>query len=305
MPRVPRLPPASDLMKEGPASRTRKPGQAPSAVAARHPRQRPKVLASQAASRDFQDGGSHSPLMTVKTLYAALAWIILLPACLITTHALTVGFGDSLGHSFWRTPAFWFFGMGMVLWLITFTTLPRPVVVYVWAHEMTHALFVILCGGSVREFHYTSKGGYVLTDKNNILIALSPYFFPLYTVLVVPLCLLAGAVVDLTLMLKLPGGFGVRPLWGVFLLIGLTWGFHLTFTLWMIARDQPDLRINGVFFSSTLIYLVNILLLAGLLILAAPELSLPGFVSTWKADAQGMAHAVGGVWSSIWRMAGG
>lgn len=244
-------------------------------------------------------------MVSMKTLWAAIAWIFLFPACLITTHALTVGFGDSMGHSFWRTPAFWFFGMGLVLWLITFTSLPRPVILYVWAHEMTHALFVILCGGIVRQFHYTSRGGYVLTDKNNVLIALSPYFFPFYTVILVPLCLLLGAFVDLTVLLRLPGGFGFRPLWAVFLLIGVTWGFHLTFTVWMIARDQPDLRINGVFFSASLIYLINALLLALMLILAAPELSLPGFLRTWREDAIGMARTFIGVWSSLWRIAAG
>lgn len=234
--------------------------------------------------------------MNLKTLYLVIALIFLVPACFITTHALAVSFGDSMGHSFWRTPPFWFFSMGVILWLIAFVALPRPVGIYVWAHEMTHAIFVILCGGKVSDFQSSAKGGYVLTNKNNVLISLAPYFFPFYTVILVPICLLLGAVTDLSVLLTLPGGFGFRPLWGLFLLIGLTWGFHTTFTLWMIGKDQPDLRINGVFFSVTLIYLVNALLIALLLILAAPEASLAGFLRTWSEDVLGILKGFGHLW---------
>lgn len=261
---------------------------------------REKLMASRSVTSELMD--EREPrTMSLKTLYLVIAWLFLLPACFINTHALAVSFGDSIGHSFWRTPAFWFFSMGVILWLISFVALPRPVAVYVWAHEMTHAIFVILCGGKVSDFQSSSKGGYVLTNKNNVLISLSPYFFPLYTVILVPVCLLLGALTDLSVLLTLPGGFGFRPLWGLFLLIGLSWGFHITFTMWMIGKDQPDLRINGVFFSVTLIYLVNSLLIALLLILAAPEATLAGFVRTWTEDAGGIL----GAFFNLWRMARG
>ncbi len=249
---------------------------------------RQKVLASRTTSSVLR------PPRTISAgqLYYWIAWIFLLPCGLITTRTLATGFMDSMGQSFWQTPAFWFFAMGLVLWVIAFFSLPRPVWLYVWAHEMTHAIFTILCGGKVRHFHVTAKGGHVLTDKNNILIALSPYFIPLYTLILVPTCLLLGNLFDLTMRLPLPGGFGFRPLWGVFLLIGLSWGFHLTFTLWMIGKDQPDLRINGFFFSITLIYLVNAFLLAFLLTAAAPDLSASGFLQTWGRHALEVFQAI-------------
>jgi hypothetical protein len=112
--------------------------------------------------------------------------------------------------------------------------------------------------------------------------------------MVVPLCLLVGTVVDLTTLMTLPGGFGFRPLWGVFLLIGLTWGFHLTFTLWMIGKDQPDLRINGFFFSACVIFLVNALLLAFLLTAAAPDLSAGDFLRSWGRYAAAAVEAGAG-----------
>ena len=249
---------------------------------------RQKVLASRTTSAVLRPPRT----VSVRHIYQWIAWLFLLPCCLITTRTLATGFMDSMGHSFWQTPAFWFFAMGLVLWTIAFFWLPRPVWLYVWAHEMTHAIFTILCGGKVTHFHVTARGGHVLTDKNNVLIALSPYFIPLYTLILVPACLLLGTFFDLTMRLPLPGGFGFRLLWGVFLLIGLSWGFHLTFTLWMIGKDQPDLRINGFFFSITLIYLINAFLLAFLLTAAAPELSAAGFLQTWGRHALEIFHAM-------------
>lgn len=284
MPRKPSSPKADDLVaRRAPANR-------------RLPRaKREKMLASRTTSAVL-----HPPrTVSLRQIYQWIAWILLLPACLITTRALASGFMDSMGQSFWQTPAFWFFALGLILWTIAFLWLPRPVWLYVWAHEMTHAIFTILCGGKVRCFHVTSKGGHVLTDKNNVLIALSPYFIPLYTLILVPLCLLLGTCFDLTMRFALPGGFGFRPLWGIFLLIGLTWGFHLTFTLWMIAKDQPDLRINGVFFSTTLIYLVNAFLLAFLLTAAAPELSVGDFLRNWGHFAAEVAQAIPAAWRGL------
>ena len=258
---------------------------------------RQKVLASRTTSSVLRP----PRIVTTRQVYQWIAWLFLLPCCLITTRTLATGFMDSMGRSSWQTPAFWFFGMGFLLWTISFLWLPRPVWLYVWAHEMTHAIFTILSGGKVRHFHVTSQGGHVLTDKNNVLISLSPYFIPLYTIILVPACLLLGTFFDLTMRVPLPGGFGFRPLWGVFLMIGLTWGFHLTFTLWMIGKDQPDLRINGFFFSITLIYLVNAFLIAFLLTTAAPDLSAGGFLRSWGEDAVRVCQAFTGAFGALRR----
>ncbi|HWB06031.1 MAG TPA: hypothetical protein VG796_23615 [Verrucomicrobiales bacterium] len=224
----------------------------------------------------------HPALIPVTRLYAWIGWFLLLPACVVTAVTLWNLLGDAIGESaFWRTPAFWFFAMGFVMWVIWFLWLPRPVTLYVWGHEMTHALCVLACGGKVKEFRVTGTGGHVITDRNNILIALSPYFFPLYTVAGVLAFLITGLFVDLTVLIPLPWGGGVRPLYGLFYVIGITWGFHLTFTVWMIARDQPDLKINGTFFSLMVIILVNLLIISMLLILAAPQLSVKAWGHRW------------------------
>ena len=56
-----------------------------------------------------------------------------------------------------------------------------------------------------------------MTDRNNVLIALSPYFFPLYAVVGVLAFLITGLFVDLTRLIPLPWGGGVRPLYRIVL----------------------------------------------------------------------------------------
>src|SRR5438093_4529543 len=74
---------------------------------------------------------------------------------------------------------------GAACWVVIYLLLPRPMWIYVFGHELTHALWVWLFGGSVKKFKATSSGGHVVVDKTNFLISLAPYFFPLYAAMVV------------------------------------------------------------------------------------------------------------------------
>jgi hypothetical protein len=224
------------------------------------------------------------PLTWVKNIFG----LFLLPLCIISTITLFTSFASAaIEGAFWRTPEFWFFSIGVFLWLIAFWGLPRPVRIYVFGHEMTHAFFVYLCGGRVEEFKVTGKGGHVVTDKNNLVISLAPYFVPFYTVLAVLAFVLLGAFFDLSLYYEgvFFGVGGFRWAWLMFGIIGLTWGFHFAFTVWMITKDQPDLRIHGTFLSLMLIYLINVLLISGLLVIASPSVSVRDFFSTWASTA--------------------
>ncbi len=62
--------------------------------------------------------------------------------------------------------------------------LPKPMRVYVFGHELTHAIWTWLFGGRVKRFKATSTGGHVVDHEEQFLITLAPYFFPLYVVLV-------------------------------------------------------------------------------------------------------------------------
>ena len=235
----------------------------------------------------------HAPLMLpVTTLYLVIAVMLLLPATIVTARALYQMLSGGVDGSFWFSPAFWHFTLGAVLAGGWFLGLPRPVWLYVWGHEMTHAICVLLCGGTVRDFKVDSTGGHVMTDRNNILIALSPYFVPFYSTLVLLAFLICGQFIDMTRHYPLPWGGSFSAMYVLFAAIGVTWSFHLCFTIWMIGKDQPDLRINGAFFSFVLILLINLLVLAGLLIIAAPGYGPGHFASLWLNTASEFLHAI-------------
>jgi hypothetical protein len=233
------------------------------------------------------------PLTWIKTLFG----ILLLPVCYITTSTFLGVFANesSARALLIHSAPLWFFSTGVVLWAITFFGFPRPVYLYVLGHELTHALFVYLCLGRITSFKVDRTGGHIVTNRNNILISLSPYFFPLYSTLVILGFGIAGLFVDLAAVHPSAIFFGHVAFswsWILFLLIGFTWAFHFTFTAWMITKDQPDLKQNGTFFSLTLIYLINLLILSAFLVLASKATSRHDFLRTWLENASQLRNYI-------------
>src|SRR5947208_10704184 len=116
--------------------------------------------------------------------------ILLLPFCIGAVQALfkvlaQTGQADTI----WVATA-----GGAACWLVIFLLLPKPMRVYVFGHELTHALWTWVCGGRVKKFKTSAEGGHVVVTKNNFLIALAPYFFPLYVVLVI-VCFAIGHLI--------------------------------------------------------------------------------------------------------------
>ena len=178
-----------------------------------------------------------------------LRWLIalaLLPVCIGTTWAL-VDLLSLVGRSsqFW-VPVL----VGATCWWVIFLSLPKPMWLYVVGHELTHALWAVLCGGRVKKFRASARGGHVVVTKTNLLITLSPYFFPLYAVLWTLFFLLGNAL------------FGWRPWlpWFHFGL-GLAYAFHVTLTAHILRTRQPDLESEGWVFSAVVIWLGNALTL--------------------------------------------
>ena len=193
--------------------------------------------------------------------------VFLLPICGVLTQTFfTVFARATVTQRLWAGEEFWFFSLGAVLWLIAFFGLPRPILIYVFGHELTHALWVWLMGGRVSRFRVGPDGGHVVTTKANFWIALAPYFFPIYSILTI--AIYGGLSLFLNMQ---PYG---RLLYAA---IGVTWAFHFTFTCWMIPKNQTDLTDQGTFFSLVVIYLMNLLLLSVMLILASRQITFEGF----------------------------
>lgn len=205
--------------------------------------------------------------------------LVLLPFCGVTSWTFFSQFSAvALDHGFWRSAAFWYFATGallMVGWFATGLLWNAFLYLYVLGHELTHIVFIWLFRGRISDWGVSVDGGYVTTDKSNIVIALAPYFLPLWAALVVGIYAVIGCFVDLSPV-------AMKSLYGS---IGFFWAFHLLWTLWMIPRDQPDLRDNGTFLSLMIIYLANLLVLVALTCLASPEMGFRGFASGWLANA--------------------
>jgi hypothetical protein len=195
--------------------------------------------------------------------------IFLLPVCAILTQTFFTAFARAaVTQHLWAAAPIWFFSLGAVLWLIAFIGLPRPIVLYVFGHELTHAIWVWLMGGRVSRFRVGRDGGHILTNRTNFWIALAPYFFPFYSILAIAIYGVLSIFYNMQ-----PYG---RLLYAV---IGATWAFHLTFTCWMIPKSQSDLRDHGTFFSLVVIYLMNLALLCVMLIIASPQITFASFAA--------------------------
>jgi len=107
--------------------------------------------------------------------------VLLLPLCVGASTALwRIVRASENADTIWVA-----FLAGAGCWLAVYLLLPKPMRVYVFGHELTHAIWVWLMGGRVKRFKASAKGGHVIVTKSNFLIALAPYFFPLYAALVV------------------------------------------------------------------------------------------------------------------------
>lgn len=229
-------------------------------------------------------------------IYRILGGLAILPLCVITTHNFFHRVQDSnlrvqeleLVQPFWQESAFIYFAIGFVLhagWYLTHLGQKIFLYLYVLGHELTHAVFVYLCLGRVSGFQVGLEGGHIVTNKSNLLIALSPYFVPFWSVVSV------GALAAITWFFPFRGQEHL-----LFAILGATWSFHIFWTLWIIPRDQPDLKENGTFLSLTVIYLINILLLSGLLCFASEDLKWREFVYEW-------ANTCADLVSLLWRAA--
>jgi hypothetical protein len=209
-----------------------------------------RALAFELAS-EIRILNSPAVLKWVKFLFA----LLLLPVCGGAAMALgRVIQASGNADTIW-VPMF----AGGACWLAVFYLLPKPMWIYVFGHELTHAVWTWIFGGQVKKMKVTSSGGHVIISKTNFVIALAPYFFPLYAVLVV-------------------GGYALGHLFwdwkpwlpAFHLLLGAAYAFHVTLTGHILQTRQTDITEQGYVFSAVIIFLGNVtVLLLGIPLLAS------------------------------------
>ena len=171
----------------------------------------------------------------------------LLPACWAVTRAFLDATVVAAGSTGWFSPEAMSLLGGVAAFALAWMALSHPVRMYVLGHELTHALWGLLFGARPSDVRVSASGGSVKLTKSNMLITLAPYFFPLYTFIVIVV-----ALVTYAFFRPLP----YLPLW--LFLVGFTWSFHVLFTLETLGQRQPDVKLYGRIFSWTFIFLVNV-----------------------------------------------
>lgn len=191
----------------------------------------------------------------------ALAWLALLPLSVVMVYALLLQLrhaGQTVAQlSFWTTVPVWYSLLGVAtFWALIMVRIVTPILVYIYVlgHELTHAIAAVLSAGRVQRLRIDLNGGYVETDADNLFIALSPYFVPLWMC-----CWL--------LILWVANWVYPFPEWEAWFYagFGFWWSFHLYWTVWVIPREQPDMLENGLLFSLLLVMIMNIGILLGVL----------------------------------------
>ena len=177
---------------------------------------------------------------------------------------------------------------GAACWVVIYLLLPKPMWIYVFGHELTHAIWVWLFGGSVKKFKASSSGGHVVVDKTNFLIALSPYFFPLYAVLVVTVFAVGQLI------------WNWRDFFVWFhLLVGAAYAFHVTLTAHILKTEQTDITSQGWLFSAVVIFLGNVIvLLVGIPFLTS-NVDLTTMLDWWWKNTGEVIHWLGKMFESV------
>jgi hypothetical protein len=184
---------------------------------------------------------------------------------------------EASGWTAWALPA------GFLVSVTGFFLLPRPFRTYVLAHELTHAFWGMLFGAKVGRMKVGKAGGHVELSKSNFLVTLAPYFFPFYTGLVIAIWYGLGFFFDV-------GAY--EPWW--LAAVGMTWGFHVTFTVYMLSQRQPDVQENGRLFSYVIIYLANLFVVALWMI----AIGQPTFHEAWELLRPETVSAYSVVWAA-------
>ena len=194
-----------------------------------------------------------------------LGALLYLPLNILIIQAL----GHCISHSsgrmenvlFWlRTPICY-----SIMGALSFATLAimnlcrkQSLYLYVVGHELTHAIAILLCGGKIGGMKIDlENGSYVVTNKTNIFIALSPYVSPFWMFIWMFVLWSLNTISPFPTFHKF-FYFG----------FGFWWIYHIYWTVYSIIQErQPDLFDNGLFFSLMVIVLINFGLLLGILLL--------------------------------------
>jgi len=161
-----------------------------------------------------------------------------------------------------------YFLFGFVSYGIFFMAFKKPLVTYVFGHELTHVLWVLIFSGRIDSMRVSKKGGYIKANRKNFLILLAPYFFPIYTILVIIGYIIVSHFYNISRFFPI-----------VAFAIGFSWSFHILLNALAMARSQDDFEHTGTFFSVVLVVLCNIFILGLLTVFISSSAGMRQYIS--------------------------
>lgn len=157
-----------------------------------------------------------------------------------------------------------FFTWGIISYVILHLLFYKPTYLYVLGHESVHAGLAWIFGGKIKSFKVSEEGGSVGTDKSNVVIELGPYFIPIYAIIITIIYFVVAS------------SYTINGALFVFL-IGFALAMHMISTIEVMKIRQPDIVKSGYFFSITMVYILNIVVISVIFGLVFPTFGIKRF----------------------------
>ncbi|MEA5000835.1 MAG: hypothetical protein VB017_02990 [Endomicrobiaceae bacterium] len=192
----------------------------------------------------------------MKTIRVIIS-VLLLPLLAVLIYKFINLFVVFAGQTNMKIAPFW---IGVITYFLFQIIFFKPMSSYVFGHELTHAIAGLLSGAEIKSFKVSQSKGSVSLTKDNIFITLSPYFIPLY------------AVILIIIYFSLAWFVNIKLFYPYFLFLsGMALAFHYALTFYAIKTGQEDIKVYGSFFSLVFICFVNIIIVIFVLVLIFPD----------------------------------
>jgi len=161
------------------------------------------------------------------------------------------------------------FFWGILSYVVLHLLFYKPTYLYVLGHEAVHAGAAWIFGGKIKSFKVSKEGGSVGTDKSNTVIELSPYFIPIYAIIIAVVYFVVAS--------------SYRINGSVFIfLLGFSLAFHMISTIEVMKVRQSDIIKSGYVFSIVMVFVLNIVVISLIFSLIFPEYSIKKFfIDSW------------------------
>jgi len=139
--------------------------------------------------------------------------------------------------------------------------------IYIFFHELNHAVWSSLAGIPVTDFSLNSKGGHVEVERLNLVATLGPYFFSIpFAGLIIIHCAIIFLITPNPLVL-----------YTEYTAAGFFLGWHVVTSFHVIRLGQTELKRQGLFFSICAIFTIFLFLNGMFLCILSPNFYLANF----------------------------